>query len=178
MKYNLRNFFLIFISFFISLISLQTYGAKKNSLMIFAPASLKDSLSEVIDMYKKEKNIGGTRKNSPVNSSIISRRDRSDMLINNIPMISSISNEEELELAVNSFIDNVSESTNDYELKTIYDYVMILPEKYYGQGSYDKWIRVGWALKNTSEKLLIVWIVFSAKSSSFSFTEIYDLCDR
>ena len=57
MKYNLRNFFLIFISFFISFISFQTHGAKKNSLMIFAPASLKDSLSEVIDMYKKEKNI-------------------------------------------------------------------------------------------------------------------------
>ena len=98
-------------------------------------------------LLKKRKNIGGTRKNSPVNNNVISRRDRSEMLINNIPMISSISNEEELELAVNSFIDNVSESTNDYELKTIYDYVMILPEKYYGQGSYDKWIRVGWALK-------------------------------
>lgn len=146
----------------------------KNHISLF----LKNDFISLYDAFKKEKNIGGTRKSLPINNSVISQRERSDMLINNIPMISSISNAEELELAINAFIDNVSESTSDYELKTIHDYVMVLPEKYYGQGSYDKWIRVGWALKNTSEKLLISWIAFSAKSSSFCFNEIYDLCDR
>ena len=30
---------------------------------------------------------------------------------------------------------------------------MILPQKYWGPGSYDKWIRVGWALANISKKI-------------------------
>lgn len=143
----------------------------------FVSLFLKNNFINVYDSFKKEKNIGGTKKLSP-NNSVISLRDRSEMMISNIPMLSSISNAEELELAVNSFVDNVSDSSRDHELKTIYDYVMVLPEQYYGQGSYDKWIRVGWALKNTSEKLLIAWLAFSAKSSTFNFTEIYDLCDR
>ena len=41
--------------FYISLISFKTYSAQKNYLMVFAPASLKDSLSEVLNLYKKKK---------------------------------------------------------------------------------------------------------------------------
>ncbi len=55
---------------------------------------------------------------------------------------------------------------------------MILPETYYGPGSYDKWMRVGWALRNTSNQLLILWIAFSSKSSEFQLHEIHDLYNR
>ena len=42
---------------------------------------------------------------------------------------------------------------------------------------YDKWIRVGWALKNTDERLFSTWIAFSAQSPSFEFDKIGDFYD-
>jgi hypothetical protein len=34
--------------------------------------------------------------------------------------------------------------------------------------------RVGWALKNTSKRMLIAWIAFSAKSITFQYSSIPD----
>ena len=67
-------------------------------------------------------------------------------------------NREELQEQYNEFLENLPPS--DYELHEISELVMILPEKFYGNGSYDRWVRVGWALRNTSERLLIVWLMF------------------
>ena len=52
---------------------------------------------------------------------------------------------------------------------------MILPKKYYQPGSYNNWIRVGWALKNTDERLFLTWIKFSSQSSEFNFGQINEL---
>ena len=57
MKKKLNKILIIFVLFFISLTSFQTYSAQKKYLMVFAPASLKDSLNEVLLLYKKEKSI-------------------------------------------------------------------------------------------------------------------------
>ncbi len=57
MKNYLNNFFFLIIFFYGSFLSFKTYGTQKDYLMVFAPASLKDSLSEVLDVYKKNKNI-------------------------------------------------------------------------------------------------------------------------
>ena len=51
---------------------------------------------------------------------------------------------------------------------------MSLPKEFWGPGSFTKWIRVGWALKNTSKKdtegyLLYIWYLFCAQSSDFDF---------
>ena len=51
---------------------------------------------------------------------------------------------------------------------------MILPESYYNSGGYNKWIRVGWALKNTHEKLFLTWIKLSSLSSDFKFSSVSD----
>jgi P4 family phage/plasmid primase-like protien len=56
------------------------------------------------------------------------------------------------------------------------DYVMCLPEKYYNQ--YNLWIRVGWALRNTSDKLFLSWILFSSQSEKFSYDKIGDLYEK
>ena len=141
---------------------------------------MKNDFMSKYNEFKKNNNIGidiNSNSRQLINP-IIANRDRGDMYLNSVGIISSIKNQEELDLAINSFIRSVSDSLTEYELKTLYDYVMVLPENYYGMGSYDKWIRVGWALKNTSEKLLIVWLAFSAKSSSFQFSEVPDLCER
>jgi P4 family phage/plasmid primase-like protien len=89
----------------------------------------------------------------------------------------TIQNREELNLCLESFLDNLT--PQEYELREAYLYTMILPAKYYGEGSYNHWIKVGFALKNISSKLLIVWLAFSAQSKTFDFrTQIGDLCDK
>lgn len=58
-------------------------------------------------------------------------------------------------------------------------YIHLLPESYYGPGSYDKWFRVGMALRNIHHSLLILWIEMSAKLDTFSFsTDIPDMFER
>lgn len=89
--------------------------------------------------------------------------------------ISQIKNAAELEKHLQHFLDSISPA--DYMLRELYEYTTILPESYYGAGSYPKWIRVGWALKNESNKLLIVWLAFSARSPTFDYSTISELCD-
>lgn len=88
----------------------------------------------------------------------------------------AIRNRGDLEEAVQALLESLSPT--DFEIREAHEYVMILPEKYYGNGSYDKWIRVGWALYNISKKLLISWIAFSAKHPHFDYSTITDLIGR
>ncbi len=57
----------------------------------------------------------------------------------------------------------------DWNLVEIFEYTMGLPEAYYGAGSYDKWIRVGLALKSVSADAFFVWVAFSAQSDTFDW---------
>ena len=93
-----------------------------------------------------------------------------------IAEISRIRNAAELEHFVSRFKESLS--TMDFELREAHDYTMTLPGSYYEDGSYAKWIRVGWALHNISNRLLITWIALSAKSRTFQYNTIFDLCDQ
>jgi P4 family phage/plasmid primase-like protien len=84
--------------------------------------------------------------------------------------LSQIKNVNELDNLIEILFNELS--TNDYELKELHDFTLILPKCYYDEGSYSKWIRVGWALKNTHEKLFLTWIKFSSQSSTFSYNDI------
>ena len=53
----------------------------------------------------------------------------------------------------------------NYRLKETHQYAMCLPVTYYGPGSFNKWIRVGWALANTSPKLFLSWLKFSCQTN-------------
>lgn len=83
---------------------------------------------------------------------------------------STISNQAELDDAINAMLVRVE--ANDYYVKEAHEYVMILPEQYYAQSSYDKWIRLGWALRNTDNRLFLTWMMISSKSTQFSFDDI------
>ena len=61
---------------------------------------------------------------------------------------------EKLEQQLNALHDSLEPS--EYYIKETYDYVMALPEKYYTD--YNKWIEVGFALKNTSKMLIYAFI--------------------
>jgi len=86
----------------------------------------------------------------------------------------TISTSEQLKGALDNFLDGLA-IPQEYDMREAYDYTMILPESYYGIGSFVKWIRVGWALRNISDKLFIVWVVFSAKAANFAYSSISDL---
>lgn len=83
--------------------------------------------------------------------------------------LTSIKSQEELDSLYNEFMDSLT--ANDHKLISACKMTMILPSEYYGNGSYDKWIRVCWALKNTSLDLLLAWVKFSSQTASFRFPD-------
>ena len=80
--------------------------------------------------------------------------------------IETINNKEELNTMVKQFLND---NDVEYHHKEAHHYTMALPESYYGPGSYNNWIRVLWALKNTSSKLIVTWYLFCSQSSDFDF---------
>lgn len=81
---------------------------------------------------------------------------------------------------LDSYIEELLEdcSLEEEYIKDTHHYTMTLDESYYGEGSYNKWIKVGMALKNTSEKLFITWLKFSSQSGSFDWGDVPDLYDK
>jgi len=94
----------------------------------------------------------------------------------NMDDILNIKNSTELDLKINEIIDSLD--PQEFHIKECHLYTMILPEKYYGDGSYNKWIQVAMALRATDERLFITWIKLSSKHDKFSFDNIYDLKKR
>jgi len=94
-----------------------------------------------------------------------------------VSTIRMIRNLEEATILFNMFIDNIP--FEKYQLRSAYLYTSILPESFYGPGSYNKWIKVGLVLYNTSTYLLIVWLMFSAKSPNFQWsTDVDAICNH
>ena len=89
---------------------------------------------------------------------------------------SKISNMQTLDNLIEKLFETITAS--EYELKEIHDFTLALSDKYYGQNSYNNWIRVGWALKNKNKKLFLTWLKMSTKSSEFNWFEVpkfYDM---
>lgn len=83
---------------------------------------------------------------------------------------------DDLNNEVNEFLDSID--YHDYKLKETHNFVMALPSSYYEEGSYSKWIRVGWALKNTDKRMLLTWFAFSAQTKNFTIDMLDDLLER
>ena len=84
-----------------------------------------------------------------------------------------IKNEKMLDEELEKLFEDIAPA--DYILKETHDYTMSLPEIFWGEGSYDKWIRTGWALANTDTRLFLTWIKFSSQSSEFIWDKIPEL---
>ena len=65
---------------------------------------------------------------------------------------------------------------DQYLIKEAHEFAMALPREFYDQ--FEKWIRVGWALYNTSKKLFNTWMLFSAQSAKFSYDDIPKYYDQ
>ena len=88
----------------------------------------------------------------------------------------NISNVKELDEIIENTILNID--SLQYEIKETHLYTMSLPKQYWGENSFNKWIRVGWALRNTSFKLFPTWVKFSSQWEGFSFSDVPDLFAR
>jgi P4 family phage/plasmid primase-like protien len=90
--------------------------------------------------------------------------------------LADINSQEKLDAAVEAWLKAIP--NDKYFIRETHQYTMMLPEEYYGPGSYDKWMRVGWALANTHPSMIITWIALSARSPAFEWSSIDDIVDR
>ena len=116
---------------------------------------------------------------------IIEKRKRKPATKNNVKLLTNISNLKhpceltsvaEIDEYVDDFMSNLTET--EYVIKETHQYTMMLPAEYWGPGSYTKWMKVGWALKNTDNRLFITWLKFSSQSDAFDYSEIAELYDK
>ena len=127
---------------------------------------IKDEMKEEYDKFKeKVRTTRSTQRGGRPNNPITLTGDILDL--NNISDVADLNEKME------SFITGLS--NDEQNLKFIYANLKLLTSEYYD--SYEKWIRVGWALRNTSPKYFALWVWFSAKSDKFSFTDLPELYD-
>ena len=77
---------------------------------------------------------------------------------------------------VQLFFDNLS--PDDSTTREMWEYTMSLPVEYYGKGSYQKRLNVGFALHDYSPKMLVTYIAFCAQRESFDYSRVPDICDK
>ena len=80
-------------------------------------------------------------------------------------VLSQIENEEQLDQAIAFHIMNPDAPVSEYRVAETHQFALGLPEAYYGPNSYDKWIRVGWALANTHPKMFVTWLKMSCRDN-------------
>lgn len=83
-----------------------------------------------------------------------------------------VTTKEELESVKLKFIASIPVTST--VIHESYQYTMSLPKSYYSVGSFSRWLRVGWALRNTSDDLFVVWVIFSEQSPDFKYSSIRD----
>jgi P4 family phage/plasmid primase-like protien len=89
-----------------------------------------------------------------------------------------IKNHDDLIKAHDMLYESLSEETDvryghmKSKFKEISDVTMILPSEFYDD--FDKWLRVGWALFNTSKNdyMFYTWMLFSSQSDKFDYNDI------
>jgi P4 family phage/plasmid primase-like protien len=91
--------------------------------------------------------------------------------------IANAKSKEDIETYVKMFLESLDRT--DFRLVEIYEITMALPSNYYESGSYNNWIRVGWALKRTDDRMFVVWVAFSMQCSTYNYmTDTLGLYDR
>ena len=110
------------------------------------------------------------KKNNKKSVSVSNKKVKSNPNLTNTYLVDyhNIQNEEQLDEAIEIKLHEMEEL--NYEYKETHLFTMCLSKEM--SDSYDKWIRVGWALRNTSEKLFLTWIKFSSFSEKFDYSLI------
>ena len=127
------------------------------------------------DKRNKSRKGGRVLKTVPSgNLKVISRPSSSANLtdITSLVPMDSIHTKEEFDNWLCYVEKTLQDSAKDYKINEVHEYAKILPDKFYAEGSYTDWIRLGFALKNTSELLFITWMYVSSKQTGFHYGDI------
>jgi P4 family phage/plasmid primase-like protien len=143
---------------------ISTFSVEKNIEKLSARYTgypsfvMKESIAEQFDRAKET-----LHRQQPKNGAAGARKYKLKISCGNTNNISygDITSEDMLDSMLEEMFEEVG-STN-YRIKESHQYTMSLPPTYYGPGSFTKWIRVGWALANTSLKLFLSWLKFSSQ---------------
>lgn len=130
--------------------------------------ALKDHMMEEYNEYKNQQAKKATNQKNKVVSAYIHNK----LLIGDIL---GIENKEQLDKYISEYVDTMTQM-NDFNMKLIHDYTMILSKQFYDP--YDKWLMIGHALHYASNNLFPTWVAFSAQSEKFDFTNIDDMLNR
>lgn len=120
--------------------------------------------------FEIKSNVISIIENTPSTKKKRVMRPRKLKLINTDIDLNSINTREQLDNALAELFETLKPC--EYLLQETHEYLMILPDTYYGDGSYNKWFQVGCALKNTDNRMFISWMVFSSRAPNFNFDEI------
>ena len=136
----------------------------------------KDSIGQVIQKFREKNTKPASSPTSNTGTAQNELLDDNDNYQISIDTIRNIKCAEDVHALLNLFLGSLP--VNKYELREAYDYALSLPSSYYESGSYNKWIKVGFGLRNTSVYLLIAWVAFSIQCSSFDYSVgITQMCD-
>ena len=142
---------------------------KKSELMIALSARNKNHKTFEPTKYNRD-NIDKTK--TRVKKKSKKRRNINIVMgSNSLARYEDITNEKELDAQLKVILDDPSKE--DYHLKEIHDYTMILGNRFYDP--YEPWIKVGWALHNTDHRLFLTWVKFSSKSDKFDYNSIGEM---
>lgn len=113
---------------------------------------------EFVELFEKEcQGLGRQNKKNTTNKI----KPKLKMVSSDIGSYNTINSDEILDGLIDELMESLSPA--EYKIKETHQFAMSLPSSYYGPGSYTKWIRVGWALANTSHKMFLSWLKFSSQ---------------
>ena len=130
------------------------------------------------EMNEEFKNTYNNRNNYNAKKKYNTLKIRDDKIKKSIIPVTSIKNIDDIHSVLEALYDDIKETSDTqygtlpFKLKEVHDITMVLPQEYYND--FDKWIKVGWALYNTSscDYMFYTWMLFSSKSSKFNFDDI------
>jgi hypothetical protein len=96
-------------------------------------------------------------------------------------LLENITDREIIESSVNKIISSLQQYHTAWDITKIIEahkFAQVLPKKYYEQGSHVLNFQVAFALKRTSEKLFLSWVMMLSKSDDFDYTTIVMLYDK
>lgn len=93
-------------------------------------------------------------------------------------LLEDITDRETLERAMNKTISSLQQFQTAWAISEIieaHEFAQVLPKKYYEPGSHVLNYQVAFALKHTSEKLFLSWIMVRSKAEDFDYATIASL---
>lgn len=95
-------------------------------------------------------------------------------------MLEDIVDHESLTTAMNKIIESLNRTStaNDYSIIEAHEFAQILPDKYYKPGSHCLNTQVAFALKHTSNKLFLSWVMLRSNADDFDYASIPSLYCR